>query len=307
MSKMDPSALRNAFGSFMSGVTVVTTLDPDGQPVGFTANSFSSVSLEPPLLLVCPGKFLSSYKVFANCSHFAINVLAEGQEEISNTFASFKGDRFAKVEHLPDLHGVPLIRGAVAQFSCTTHKTLEAGDHSILIGHVEGYSHDAVPGMGYVGGQNFSLGLERAALESPRGTVVCGAIIQQADHIFLERTSHGFRPPQITCTDRGQLRHTLCQNLTMRGVPAQLGQAYSVFDDPQSSLHYAYFLASVTGVSQQDPLQAVPVCDLATLTYTTPAIAQMMTRYAIEARSRSFSLYLGDALHGDVHALPERT
>ena len=307
MSKMDPRALRSAFGSFMSGVTVVTALDSDGQPVGFTANSFSSVSMDPPLLLVCPGKFLSSYEVFANCTHFAINVLAEGQEEISNTFASFKGDRCAQVHHLPNLHGVPLIRGAIAQFSCSTHQSIEAGDHSILIGHVEAYTHEAIPGLGYVGGQYFSLGLERAALESSWGTVICGAIIQEAGHVFLESTPNGHRPPQITCTDRGRLRHSLRQDLSTRGIPVQLGQAYSAFDDQQSSLHHAYFLASGTAVSQLGPLQAVPICDLATLTYTTPAIAQMMTRFALETRTGNFALYLGDALHGDVHTLTERT
>jgi len=99
MTTLDPRALRNAFGSFMTGVTVITSRDASGAPVGFTANSFTSVSLDPPLLLVCPGKFLSSYDAFTNCSHFAVNVLAEGQEEVSNTFAGYKGDRFAKAAH----------------------------------------------------------------------------------------------------------------------------------------------------------------------------------------------------------------
>jgi hypothetical protein len=202
---------------------------------------------------------------------------------------------------------VPLIRGAIAQFSCSTHQSIEAGDHSILIGHVEAYTHEAIPGLGYVGGQYFSLGLERAALESSWGTVICGAIIQEAGHVFLESTPNGHRPPQITCTDRGRLRHSLRQDLSTRGIPVQLGQAYSVFDDQQSSLHHAYFLASGTAVSQLGPLQAVPICDLATLTYTTPAIAQMMTRFALETRTGNFALYLGDALHGDVHTLTERT
>ena len=94
MTPPDPRALRDAFGSFMTGVTVVTALGPDGNPVGFTANSFSSVSLDPPLLLVCPGKFLSSFEVFANCTHFAVNILAEGQEAGANTCASVKCDRF---------------------------------------------------------------------------------------------------------------------------------------------------------------------------------------------------------------------
>ena len=76
MSTPDPRALRDAFGAFITGVTVVTTLDGGGTPVGFTANSFTSVSLDPPLLLVCPGRALSSFPVFQDCRHFAVSVLA---------------------------------------------------------------------------------------------------------------------------------------------------------------------------------------------------------------------------------------
>ena len=111
MTAQDQRALRDAFGSFITGVTVITTVDGSGQPVGFTANSFSSVSLDPPLLLVCPGRFLTSFPLFEACSFFAVSVLAEGQEDVANIFASFRGDRFAKAAWHPDRHGVPLIEG----------------------------------------------------------------------------------------------------------------------------------------------------------------------------------------------------
>ncbi|MEP0940380.1 MAG: flavin reductase family protein, partial [Rhizobiaceae bacterium] len=88
MSAPDPRVLRDAFGAYMTGVTVVTARRADGVAVGFTANSFTSVSLDPPLLLVCPGKFLSSYETFASCTHFAVSVLAEGQKDIATVFAS---------------------------------------------------------------------------------------------------------------------------------------------------------------------------------------------------------------------------
>ncbi|MEO0403013.1 MAG: flavin reductase family protein, partial [Pseudomonadota bacterium] len=161
MTTLCPDALRRAFGSFMTGVTVVTARQADGTPVGFTANSFASVSLSPPLLLVCPGQFLSNYDAFATCTHFAVNVLAEGQEDISNTFAGYKGDRFARAAHHDDLHGVPVIAGATAQFSCTTHQALPAGDHCVLIGEVRAFHHTDQPGLGYVSGAYFSRGLER--------------------------------------------------------------------------------------------------------------------------------------------------
>ncbi|TLP69390.1 flavin reductase family protein [Parasedimentitalea maritima] len=306
MSTLDPRALRTAFGSFMTGVTVVTARSADGTPVGFAANSFASVSLDPPLLLVCPGKFLSSYDSFANCTHFAVNVLAEGQEEVSNTFSSFKGDRFARVAHHLDSNGVPIIEGAIAQFSCSTHQSLPAGDHCILIGKVQDFTQTGAPGLGYVGGQYFSLGVERAALENTLDTAVCGAIIKEADHVLLEQTPKGFRPPQITSADRGQMRQNLCKDLEARGIKLRLEQAYSVFDDRHSGTHFAYFLANSTSSSSNDTLKAVPIQDLAGLSYSSPAIAQMMARFALEARTGGFALYLGDAQRGDVHPSSER-
>lgn len=161
MTALDPAALRAAFGSFMTGVTVVTAQGPQGAPCGFTANSFASVSLSPPLLLVCPGRFLSSFDIFAACSHFAVSVLADGQEDASNAFASYKGDRFARVptRALPshdDMHGVPVISGVAAVFSCTAAQTIPAGDHAVLIGEVRGMQHSGACGLGYAGGRYFS-------------------------------------------------------------------------------------------------------------------------------------------------------
>jgi len=307
MTQLDPRALRSAFGSFMTGVTVITSRDPSGKPVGFTANSFSSVSLDPPLLLVCPGKFLSSYEAFAQCSHFAVNILAEGQEEVSNTFAGYKGDRFAKVPHRFDLHDMPLIEGALAQFSCTTNQSIPMGDHAILIGEVKDFTHNDGLGLGYAGGKYFSLGLERAALAPAAGEVVYGAIIEQDAHILLEETDTGFRPPQITSQSRGNLRDDLHKALQTQGVTAEVEAAYSVFDDTKTRTHYAYFLATAASISAECPLVKVPTRSLPSLRYTHPSIRQMMTRYEIESRTRSFTLYLGNTEAGDVHSLQTRT
>ena len=162
---IDSKQLRKAFGNFMTGVTIVTARCSDGAMVGFTANSFSSVSIDPPLLLVCLGNFLSSYDTFANCTHFAVNILAEDQKDIANIFASYKGDRFAKVPHQLDLHGVPLIDSAAAQFSCTRYQALPMGDHCILIGEVNSFMHKDRAGLGYRAGQYFQIDLEGNAYQ----------------------------------------------------------------------------------------------------------------------------------------------
>lgn len=306
MTALDLRALRSAFGCFMTGVTVVTTRAPDGALCGFTANSFSSVSLDPPLLLVCPGRNLSTFKTFAECTHFAVNVLAEGQEDISNTFAGFKGDRFARVRHRPDGQGNPLIDGAAAQFSCATWQSLPAGDHQILIGEVKDFTHSDAPGLGYAGGQYFSLGLERAASEPNTGAVICGAIIAMGDTVLLDHTCEGLCPPQIMLTNRGRLRRDLQKALLARGIDLQLGPAYSVYDDAQNRTHYTYFLGESAAIPANDNMQAVPIRDLPSLTFATPAITNMMNRYTLEFQTRSLGLYLGDAQSGDVHSPTER-
>ena len=99
--------LRAAFGRFMTGVTVVTALDDAGTPVGFTANSFSSVSLNPPLLLVCPGAHLSSFEVFRKAETFGVSVLAADQENVSRLFSTGTGARFDQCEWQPAAAGVP--------------------------------------------------------------------------------------------------------------------------------------------------------------------------------------------------------
>jgi flavin reductase (DIM6/NTAB) family NADH-FMN oxidoreductase RutF len=306
MTATDPQTLRNALGSFMTGVTVVTALRGDGAPVGFTANSFSSVSLDPPMLLVCPGKFLSSYDTFANCTHFAVNILSEGQEEVSNTFASYKGDRFAKVPHKTNVVGVPVIDGATAQFSCTTHQALPAGDHCILIGQVTEFNHVGLPGLGYVGGQYFSLGLERAAFDETTGPAVCGAIIEDGEKVLMVQTPDGLRPVQSTHLDRGRLIADLRNTLTAKGISAELGQAYSVFEGVKAREHYAYFLAVGSLTAPSPDIVAIPISQITQHQYTTPAIARMMARFALEARTRDFALYLGDTEQGAVHEQPKR-
>lgn len=304
MTQLDARALRKAFGNFMTGVTVVTSRNPEGKPVGFTANSFTSVSLDPPLLLVCPGNFLSSYETFSTCKSFSVNILAEGQEEVSNTFASYKGDRFARVPHRFDSLDNPLIDNAVAQFSCVTRQIIPAGDHCILVGEVVAFTHAGGRGLGYWGGQYFSLGLERAALEQETDVSVFGAIIRQGDNILLESTAKGLRPLQIERSDLGSLRHDLSEEMAARGVPVRLGAVYSIFED--DGIRYTYLLASArTNMNPPvaETIRSLPVSRLSEQAYATQPVADMMKRYAIEAQTSSFGLYLGDGKRGSIHSL----
>jgi len=131
--------LRQAFGSFATGVTVVTTRDADGNLVGLTANSFSAVSLNPALVLWCISLNTPSFAAFRDCSHYAINVLSADQEEISNRFASPSADKFAGLDWAPGNSGAPLLNGCIANFECSNANQYPGGDHLILVGQVENY------------------------------------------------------------------------------------------------------------------------------------------------------------------------
>lgn len=138
----DARTLRDAMGCFATGVTVVTAMGEDGEPVGLTANSFTSVSLDPPLLLVCIAKTSGSLKVIEAASHFAVNVLHIGQQPISNTFARPGEDRFSSAPWQRGQYDTPLICGALANFECARHALHDGGDHVVLVGRVERAKYD---------------------------------------------------------------------------------------------------------------------------------------------------------------------
>ena len=131
---------RDALGQFATGVTVITTLDAAGRALGITVNSFSSVSLEPPLILWSLER--SSYVAtpFTACTHFAVNVLAADQKDLALRFALTDHNKYDGVATEDGLHGLPLIKGALAHFECGLDQTFPGGDHVILLGRVERFS-----------------------------------------------------------------------------------------------------------------------------------------------------------------------
>jgi flavin reductase (DIM6/NTAB) family NADH-FMN oxidoreductase RutF/DNA-binding MarR family transcriptional regulator len=148
----DHRAFRRALGRFPTGVTVVTTLSPDGRKIGLTANSFNSVSLEPPLVLWSLAKRAASLPAFLEAPHYAINVLAADQIRLSRQFAGARGDRFAGVRCREGLGGIPLIEGCTAWFECHNVRQYDGGDHVILVGQVERFAHDDRPALAFHGG-----------------------------------------------------------------------------------------------------------------------------------------------------------
>jgi 3-hydroxy-9,10-secoandrosta-1,3,5(10)-triene-9,17-dione monooxygenase reductase component len=144
--------LRHAFGHFATGVTVITCRDAAGVPVGMTANSFSSLSLDPPLVLWSLAKTSSNYAAFVAAPHFCVHVLGEEQQALAGQFAVKDADRFAGVTVSNGQGEVPVIVGSHAHFECATHALYDGGDHTIIVGRVlETHTAEAVPLLFYGG------------------------------------------------------------------------------------------------------------------------------------------------------------
>lgn len=146
-------ALRDAFGSFATGVTIVTTAGPGGVDIGLTANSFSSVSLDPPMVLWSLARTSLNMEAFRNSGHFAVHILSADQETLSGRFASKGVDRFAglALDRGPD--GIPMLQDCMARFACKLAYQYEGGDHVIFVGEIVDFSHSAQKPLVFHGGR----------------------------------------------------------------------------------------------------------------------------------------------------------
>ncbi len=291
---LDPAGLREAFGAFPTGVTVVTARTVDGLPVGFTANSFTSVSLDPALLLVCPGRHLSSFPVFESADAFGVSILSEGQERISNLFASRGGDRFSLCRWTVGAGDVPLIEGRAAGFSCKVHDRIDAGDHVILLGRIMAFDRSGASGLGYGPSGYFSLGKERDALTSVSLRTTASVLLDDGCHLFLtpERNLPSVAvPPGHSSVD------VLRKFLTRSGVEARLGVVYALYDEVDGSRRIVFrgWLERCGAALVRHSIE-----ELADIHIPDSAVAAMLSRFAVEFQNRSFGLYVGDSQKGDV-------
>jgi len=172
----DSKEFRRALGTFTTGVTVITARSAAGEPVGVTANSFSSVSLDPPLVLWSLAKTAHSLPVFNEAKYFAIHILAATQEELSNRFATRGEDKFAHLEVENGLGNVPLLAGCSTRMQCRTVYQYEGGDHIIFVGEVIDLVNNQVPPLVFQAGK-YSLAARKAD-ETP--------LISTASSVFTE-------------------------------------------------------------------------------------------------------------------------
>ena len=302
MSEMDAvnkiRELRDAFGSFMTGVTVVTTCKDDGTPLGFTANSFASVSLDPALLLVSIAKTSSNYLNFADTSHFAINILAEEQKDVSNTFARPSDDRFAHLTWSKSEYQNPLIDRVSAWFDCTTYQVVDAGDHAVLIGKVENFSSAGFAGLGYYRGAYFTPAKSSTDVISSM-KVMMMALIGHENQILLEQTSdHKWTLPHLMVEKDGAEK-ALEKIFATYQPEASPSFIYSVYDDVTTQQQYIAFLCN-TPVSTAHKGQFVDLNNLEKLTFIDSALQSMLMRYRKENHLKTYGVYYGNHTSGTV-------
>lgn len=302
MTNIDTRELRNAFGSFMTGVTVVTAVSDSGEKVGFTANSFTSVSVNPPLLLVCPANNLSSFDIFNTCQHFAVNILAEDQQDISNTFASAKGDRFEGISWHSDEHGCPVIDDTVAHFSCTTFSNSPAGDHILLVGQVNDFAANEKLGLGYAKGGYFSLGMEHRAEELTHTLDgVVGSIIEFDNKVLLSKTDKGYTLPQVDIRSEQGSQKSIRLFLESQGLDCEVGSVYSVYENLDAQKFTTYYRANALNEKAGGLGEYIDIDKISDLKFVSSDIQSMLQRFVLEKQNGVFRLYVGDNQTGDIH------
>jgi flavin reductase (DIM6/NTAB) family NADH-FMN oxidoreductase RutF/pimeloyl-ACP methyl ester carboxylesterase len=303
---IDPKALRRAFGAFATGVTVVTTAQEDGVPRGFTANSFTSVSLDPPLVLVCLAKTASSYPVFSNAAGFAVNVLAESQRDVSGLFASKAADKFDRVAWRRSAGGRPVIEGAAAWLDCVMHEVVDAGDHAILIGRVVAFGDGTDNPLGYCRGAYVTFSLSQAALGAEARTKV-GAILEgEGGLLFVAGADGRLSVPEGVSLEPESDPASLHGRLKRLGVTAQLGFLFAVFEDPKSGAGAVsvYYRGTFTAKAAMDPnLRVIPMQEIPWASLRDEATRTMLQRYVRERSEDIFGIYVGDTERGTVQPL----
>lgn len=189
---LDPKAFRAALGSFATGVTVITARAADGTPVGLTANSFNSVSLDPPMVLWSLAKKSLSLAVFSQCSHWAVHVLAADQEDLSGRFARSGTDKFSGLAVSDGIGGVPLLAGCAARFQCQSTFQHEGGDHLIFVGEVTAFDRtDRAPLVFHAG--RYAMAAQRdPSLPPARSARVAGGLDEDLLGYLLGRAYFQF-------------------------------------------------------------------------------------------------------------------
>lgn len=294
-TKVDPVELRRAFGTFVTGITVVTTRDETGEPRGMTANSFTSVSLDPPLLLVCIGKTASSFPAFIVAESFAVNILHDQQKEVANAFASRTGSKFESVSHGVVHTGSPVLSDSLTWFDCTVHSRVDAGDHVILLGRVRAFGTSPAAPLGFCRGRYVTVEDPMPPGWTPSHRMMIGHLVEHEGKILLRGDGAG----NWALPTESRRKPGKAISLDEAGKVALLSREaflYSVFDVADQEPGYVVYrsvLSDRDGESPELPesLKFFAPEDLPWDKIPVRQIRAMLRRYLHERREAQFGIY----------------
>jgi flavin reductase (DIM6/NTAB) family NADH-FMN oxidoreductase RutF len=303
-SMIDPVELRRAFGTFVTGVTVVTTRDEDGLPRGMTANSFTSVSLDPPLLLVCIGKTASSFPAFHSTDSFAVNVLHDRQKDVASVFASKSASKFEAVSHDAIHTGAPVLSDSLTWFDCTVHDRVDAGDHVILIGRVHAFGTSPAAPLGFCRGRFASVEDPMPPDWTPSHRMMIGYLVEHEGRVLLRSDgAGGWGLPTASRRKAGRV-----VSLDENGTVALLSDdafLYSVFDVADQEPGYVVYRSVLSGQPSTVPelspaLKFFAPDELPWEHIPVRQIRAMLRRYLRERSEARFGIYVDSSAGGHV-------
>lgn len=299
---INPREFRDALGCYPTGVTVVTTVDETGEPRGFTANSFTSVSLDPPLLLVCVAKSAHSHPVFTQAEVFSVNVLSDQQRDVSGLFASKAADKFQKAAWSASALKTPAIHDSLASFHCTKAQQIDAGDHTILIGQVQAFSTAAGTPLGYCRGAYVTYQNAAEVEAAVRGGARVGAIIETPQGVVMTKSADALALPSAYKLGTPEANTGLYKQLKDMGLDATLDFVFSVYEDANGPCVIYRGRAPAAPVAAAQA-ECVTIDQLASLGRTDPTTQSILQRFARERSQDIYSVYVGDDKDGVVVAL----
>jgi flavin reductase (DIM6/NTAB) family NADH-FMN oxidoreductase RutF len=311
MNKDKTRNLRQALGSFPTGVTVVSCLDKNKNPLGFTANSFTSVSLDPQLISICIDKESFNIDSFSITKHFAVSVLSEDQQSISTTFATPNEDRFQNVEWRTEDTGSPIIENAVAWFDCNTRQVIDAGDHLILIGEIIAFDSSPKTPLMYLRGNYVNLGLEQKmllALENENTKIVVGAIIEWHKKVFLlkDKTNNSLYFPSASRLGHIDDNDSLLGILKNLKISINEHYLFSVFEKAEDKTSLIYYRAQVKEALEDMDDYFYPFDDIPFDKLSDEASRIMLKRYIKERELNAFGIFVGKESEGKVEAISKK-
>lgn len=301
---------RRALGAFMTGVTVVTTKDSEGRSRGMTMNSFASVSLDPPLVLVCVDYRTASYQAFVESDGIAVHILGADQQELARTFASKSPDKFEDLDVGIGKGGAPLITDVHAWLDCVTDRVVVAGDHAIIIGRVMDYdASDRRPLAFYQGKFNsFSADEEivQQQSEAQERTAIRWVVENVDEQLALVANKTGLLSFPHSSLAPEQLSHSgLSEAATEElGCSVEIDFLYSIYDGDRGRPVLVY-RGRITD-SEASPSSEFVLFDPSQFDdkrFPDDSEAAVMARYINERIGSEFGIYVGSQTAGAVASL----